>query len=112
MQGDTVSITLIWTAPGDDGMVGTCDHYQLRWSTDSTALVNYFYEQSGGLLAMTPQPPGSTEEYTVTGLNSETSYVFAVRAYDEVSNSSISNILRVTTPDNDEPAAITDLRIQ
>ena len=35
VRGDTVSVTLTWTAPGDDGMVGTCSLYDMRWSTDS-----------------------------------------------------------------------------
>ena len=111
VQGDTVSVTLTWTAPGDDGMVGTCSYYKLRWDTDSTRMVNAAVPH--GVLLSSPQPANSTEEYTVTGLDGETVYFFAIIATDEAGNNSpMSNILRLTTPDGDEPAAITDLRVQ
>jgi len=32
-------VELTWTAPGDDGNVGTCAEYDIRYSQDSTVLV-------------------------------------------------------------------------
>ena len=111
--GDAVSVTLAWTAPGDDGDVGTCDRYDLRWATDSTALIDDFTSQQGGPLPMVPQESGSTESYTVTGLDSESVYFFAVKAADEAGNwSPLSNVISVLTPDDEAPVQITDLRLQ
>ena len=110
-MGDTVSVTLEWTAPGDDGGVGTCECYELRWSTDSTALVEGFTGGVPGCNVFDPLPAGSTESHTVAGLESETFYFFAVKAVDEAGNwSPLSNVLRVLTPDSEAPDRIADLR--
>ncbi len=111
--GDPVSVTVTWTAPGDDGSVGTCAAYDMRWSTDSTALVDDFTSQSGGLLSMIPQIAGSTEIYTIPALEPSTVYYVALRSVDEADNwSSLSNILQLETPDNEPPGMVTDLRLQ
>ncbi len=96
----STSITLSWTVPGDDGSTGTATEYDIRYSTspivtpaDWTAAVQIVDEPI-------PVTAGSgiTQSYTATGLNPETSYYFAIKARDEVSNwSSISNVLNAYT---------------
>ncbi len=96
----STSITLSWTVPGDDGSTGTATEYDIRYSTspivtpaDWTAAVQIVDEPI-------PVTAGSgiTQSYTATGLNPETSYYFAIKARDEVSNwSSISNVLNKYT---------------
>jgi len=91
------SLTLQWTAPGDDGNSGTAAQYDIRYSTSSSVVSNWdaAIQVSG---EPSPQAAGNTETYTVTGLDPEQTYYFAVRTADEVPNwSGISNIAGGTT---------------
>ncbi|MDZ7392540.1 MAG: Ig-like domain-containing protein [candidate division KSB1 bacterium] len=91
------SVTLTWTAPGDDGTVGTAASYDLRYSTSPITATNFdAATQATGL--GTPKAAGSTETFTVTGLNSATTYYFALKATDDSGNkSAISNVVTATT---------------
>lgn len=106
------SVTLTWTATGDDNNIGIAAEYDLRWAYDSTALIMDWSgcHQITGLPS--PQPAGMTEIFTVEGLPADTVLFFAIKTADEAGNwSQISNIARVRTPDVTHPAAIMDLRI-
>ncbi len=91
------SITLEWTAPGDDGSVGTASAYDLRYSTDPGPGFDFASAtQVSGLDA--PSVAGSAEQMTVTGLDQETTYRFALITRDEAGNESpVSNIPSATT---------------
>ncbi len=92
------SVTLQWTAPGDDGPVGTADRYEVRYSTagpiteanwDQATLANDVGE---------PHPSGTTQLGVVAGLQPQTPYWFALRSYDEENNASdVSNSVSATT---------------
>lgn len=102
---------LIWTAPGDDGMSGTVQQYELRRSDSPITAANF---ASATLLSPQPTPMagGATQSYVAFGLSGARTYYFALRARDEASNwSAVSNSLSVTTPAADvtPPAAIPDL---
>jgi hypothetical protein len=86
------SLTLTWTAPGDDVNVGTAALYDIRYSTSLITVGNWnFATQCSG--EPHPQPAGSSESFTVTGLSSGTTYYFALKTADEVLNwSALSNI--------------------
>ena len=91
------SVQLTWTAPGDDAATGTATTYDVRYST---AVINdgnwASATQATGEPA--PQVAGSSETFTVTGLNSSTLYYFAIKASDEVPNeSALSNVPSATT---------------
>lgn len=93
----TNSITLSWTAPGDDGNIGTASEYDIRYSTAEITEANF-----GSATECTgepsPQVSGSSEAFTVTGLSSNTTYYFAIKTADEVYNwSNISNNPSETT---------------
>jgi hypothetical protein len=109
------SINLTWTAPADNGTnasSGPVTGYEIKYHS---ALLTNATWPSGIVCTdpITPGAPGTTEQYTVTGLQAETTYYFAVKPYDERSNLGwLSNsAFNTTLPDPDlvPPALITDL---
>lgn len=106
----STSIRLIWAAPGDDSITGTATQYDIRYSTSTiTSLSWASATQATGEPA--PHAPGTSETFTVTGLNTNTVYYFAIRTGDEVPNwSGLSNIVTGTTsPETVAPAHIANL---
>ncbi len=103
------SISLSWTATGDDGNTGTAAAYDLRRSTSPiVSLADFNAATSVPIPA--PQPPGSAESHTVTGLANETTYYFAIRVIDDADLASPpSNVVSDKTLDGQAPASITDL---
>ena len=104
------TVTLIWTATGDDGEVGTASTYDMRYSTSTITDANW---NSATQVNGEPQPQvaGSLESFTVTGLEQEVTYFFAIMVADEIPNwSSLSNIVSATTPDETPPGGITSLQ--
>jgi hypothetical protein len=104
------SIRLIWTAPGDDSLTGTATQYDIRYSTAAITAANWASAtQATG--EPTPHIAGTSETFTVTGLNPNTAYYFAVKTGDEVPNwSGLSNIATGTTsPETVAPAHIANL---
>lgn len=106
---DQVSVSLTWTAPGDDGNSGTASQYDIRYST-STIDAGNWDSATQAANEPSPQSAGTEESFTVTGLEPNTTYYFAIKTADEMDNwSPISNIAAITTEDTVPPAAITDL---
>lgn len=90
------SITVRWTAPGDDGTSGTASLYQLRYSLAPINASNWLLATKvTGLQA--PSAPGTTETFTVGGLSCSTTYYFALKAFDEWGNGTMSNVLTQAT---------------
>ncbi len=91
------SMTLHWTATGDDGATGRAANYDLRYSTaplDDTTFGAA--TQVNG--EPNPQTAGSAEQMTVNGLAFSTVYYFAIRAADELGGvGPISNVASATT---------------
>lgn len=86
------SITLTWTAPGDDGVNGIASQYDIRYLDSSQITASNW--ASAIQVSGEPQPKtaGSAESFTITGLKPNTLYYFALKAADEVPNwSEISN---------------------
>ncbi len=91
------SVTFNWTAPGDDGTVGTAASYDIRYSTSmitdqswnsATPAVNVPY----------PHEAGVTESFTVNDLDPAQTYYFALKSVDEAGNySEMSNVFSATT---------------
>ncbi len=111
----TNSIDLNWTATGDDGDTGTISSYDIRYST---ATITESTWSSSTQISGEPSPSvaGSSESMTISGLNPDTLYYFAVKSSDEVPNiSDISNVTSLSTNnvppvlDNTPPSAISDL---
>jgi len=93
------TITLTWTAPGDDGAVGNAAQYDIRYSISPITVDNL---DSAVPVIGEPAPlsSGSSEEFTVTGLEPSTIYYFGIKTADEASNwSLLSNVISRTTAD-------------
>jgi len=106
------SVTLRWTAPGDNGTEGQASQYDIRYSTSPINSSNFSSAiQASG--EPVPQPAGSDESFTVTGLQPATTYFFAIKAADEIPNwSALSNVISRTTLDETAaPADIADLEV-
>lgn len=89
----TGTLTLSWTAPGDDGNTGTAAGYDLRYSTAGRILSDTDFSAAlRGTGVPVPQPGGTPESVTLTGLNPGTSYYLALKTTDEAGNiSGLSN---------------------
>jgi hypothetical protein len=105
------SLTLIWTAPGDDGNVGQASQYDIRMSTATITDQNFLSAIQFSNIP-TPKAAGQVETLTVAGLDTANTYYFAIKTADEVPNwSALSNIATGTTSeDQTAPGAITDLQ--
>nr|QNO56375.1 hypothetical protein JCABFCCD_00016 [Methanosarcinales archaeon ANME-1 ERB7] len=98
------SITLTWTAPGDDGNNGTATIYDIRYSTESITEENWA-AATNAIGEPPPEEAGITQKFTVTGLSLETKYYFAMKTSDEVPNiSPLSNVVSYTTLPNQIPS--------
>jgi hypothetical protein len=96
----TNSITLTWTAPGDDGNTGTASQYDVRYSDVPITAANWG-DVSQAPFEPTPQPAGATETFTIHTLTSGMTYYFAFKTADEVPNwSGLSNVAVGTTRTN------------
>jgi len=92
------SITLTWTAPGDDSNTGQAAVYDVRYAS---AIIDDESKWSAATQANgepTPQAAGQNESFTVGTLSPDTAYYFAVKTGDEVPNwSALSNSANGTT---------------
>lgn len=106
----SISATLAWTAPGDDGDVGTANEYDIRMSTSPITALNW---NSATQLTGEPSPSiaGSSETYIVSNLTPEITYYFAIKTSDEIPNESgLSNVANGTTSaEENAPADIDDI---
>ncbi|MBU4338502.1 hypothetical protein KKD57_02990, partial [Patescibacteria group bacterium] len=105
------SAILIWTATGDDAKIGAAFSYDLRYSTSSINAANW---PSAIQINNEPAPEvaGTNQTITITGLNSGTTYYFAIKASDEAANvSAMSNVPSAITlgVDSIDPSAIANL---
>jgi formylglycine-generating enzyme required for sulfatase activity/phosphodiesterase/alkaline phosphatase D-like protein len=101
------SVTLSWTATGDDSLTGTATTYDIRYSANAGVLWDQMAQAAG---EPAPRSSGQTETFTVGGLHSGTNYRFAMKVADEVPNwSTLSNEITVPTHDVVRPGPIGDL---
>ncbi|MBO9610517.1 MAG: fibronectin type III domain-containing protein [Paenibacillaceae bacterium] len=93
----STSVSLSWTAPGDDGGTGTAASYDIRYNTSTIDAGNWASStQASGEPA--PAAAGTGQTMTVTGLGANTTYYFAMKTRDEVPNeSALSNVVSKAT---------------
>nr|HDM59893.1 hypothetical protein [Bacillota bacterium] len=109
------SVTLRFTATGDNGIEGSASSYELRYSYSVITSDNFtgatLYEPS---LAWVPQPSGSLETFLVSNLPANKLLYFAIKAFDEAQNASrISNVASATpTGESVPPSPISDLSVR
>src|SRR3989339_1379498 len=99
------SITLTWTATGDDGTTGSAIEYDIRY-LEGTVLTSGNWDSAVQLIGE-PQPKasGQSETYTVNGLKEDTQYYIGIKARDEILTnwSELSNIVNLKTT-SDKPS--------
>ncbi|HET6348876.1 MAG TPA: DNRLRE domain-containing protein [Candidatus Krumholzibacteria bacterium] len=79
------SVTLQWTAPGEDFNTGTARKYDIRWSLNAIDGTNF----GVATVVASPPPPspaGTVEQFTVTGIDTTLVTHFALRAIDKAGN--------------------------
>ncbi len=103
------TLSLRWTAPGDDGSTGTASSYDIRYSTSAITSGNW---ASATPVTGEPVPTaaGTVQTFTVAGLAGSQIYYVAMRATDDRSNvAALSNVASASTADTIPPAAVRDL---
>lgn len=89
------SVTLKWTATGDDGSTGTATAYDIRYATSAITESNW---ASATAVQNEPAPKaaGSAEAMDITGLTANTTYYFAMKVSDKnLNTSALSNVASV-----------------
>lgn len=90
--------TLTWTAPGDDGSVGTAAAYDVRYSDVSITEENW-PTATEVTVEPTPAASGTEQSVSVGGLSGGATYYFAVKTSDEAGNqSALSNLASGSLP--------------
>jgi hypothetical protein len=103
------TLVLRWTAPGDDGSSGTATSYDVRYST-STITASNWNAATTAVGEPAPAAPGTTQTFTLAGLQGGRTYHVAIRTLDNGGNlSAISNVATGTTTDTIAPATVQDL---
>jgi len=103
------TLSLRWTAPGDDGATGTATSYDVRYSTSAITNANW---ASATTVTGEPAPlaAGTVQTFTVSGLQPSQTYYVAVKTTDDRSNiSALSNVPNGATLDTVAPAPVRDL---
>ncbi len=91
------SVTLIWTASGDDNANGVAESYDVRYSTSEINASNWDSAQEATGEPI-PKESGQTNNYQLVGLSAGTNYYIVIKVVDEAGNiSDISNVLSVQT---------------
>lgn len=91
------TVTLVWTAPGDDGAAGTASEYDVRYATFPLTAALWHLAATTGT-EPSPREAGSNDTCRVVGLRPDTDYTIALRSADEASNwSPVSNVVTVHT---------------
>ncbi|WP_135550227.1 fibronectin type III domain-containing protein [Paenibacillus cymbidii] len=98
------SAKLTWTAPGNDGNVGTAAQYDVRYSTSPITEANWASAQQA-IDELQQLAPGSAMQFKVKELITGSTYYFAVKTSDDVGNvSALSNVASaaIANPTPDE----------
>ena len=92
---DEHTIRLRWTSVGDDSLTGTATAYDVRRSTINPITGGNFSSATSIAQSLVPLVAGSYSVFDVTGLTTNTTYYFAIKARDELTThwSAISNVV-------------------
>lgn len=85
VHASATSVTLSWTAPGDDQLKGQASYYDFRYG-DEMIDATTWEDASEVTPFPTPGSPRAQEKYSVTGLEPATTYYFAIKGGDEANN--------------------------
>lgn len=92
--------TLSFTAPGDDGMIGTVTGYDVRYRVGTTPIGDAEFDAANEAKFSTRiVKAGELQNVVVANLLPETPYSFAVRAFDDCHNTGkITTVMFTTAP--------------
>ena len=94
---EPTDVTMSFIAPGDDGIMGKVNSYDVRYLAGGT-LTDANFDQGNPIDAVvTPTDAGSVQTVDVTKLLPETTYSIGIRANDNCGNSSHVIAAQVTT---------------
>jgi hypothetical protein len=102
------SVTLSWTAPGDDGHTGTAARYDIRRATSGPITEATWAAAIPLTGEPAPLPANTPQAFAVTGLGCGTLHYFALKTSDEafntsaISNSPGQSTLACVAPSNDD----------
>ena len=110
IAGAPGSLTLVWTAPGDDASLGTAEAYDLRYSRSAITLAGWDAATSAEG-EPTPRAAAKAETLRIDRLTPDAAYFIAIRSRDDSDNwSDLSNVVSAVASLNaTAPAPITDL---
>ena len=93
----STTITLTWTASGDDRLAGRASYYDIRYAL--TPINDFNWNSAYKVInTMIPNSSGTAESFVVKGLLPNTSYYFAIKVADEFPNwSKLSNVVKIKT---------------
>jgi len=115
-QTTTTSVTMLWTAPGDDGLIGQASRYDLRISTTAVGADTLSWWNAATVVNMTgkvPAAPGTADSVSVPNLVPGSRYYAILRAADEVPNwSGYSNVAIIDLLDLIPPSRIANLHVR
>jgi chitodextrinase len=86
---ETRAVVLAWTAPADQGP-GACASYDLRYSSSPISDDTAFDAATTVSGLPVPATPGTTEQFTVSGLTPDTTYYFAIKTADTAMPANVS----------------------
>lgn len=103
------SVTLAWTAPGDDGNSGIATSYDMRYSQSIIDSSNWSSaSQTDG--EPVPSIAGTQQSMIISGLQTGATYYFALKTSDEIPNiSGLSNTISAFINDTTPPVAVSNL---
>lgn len=115
MSPTRTTVTLTWSAPGDDWNDGRAAVYDVRFAQTEDSLKTRWSLSRSFPVGRVPRNAGAAETVMVAGLEAGTKYYFGIKTGDETPNwSEISNLPSRTTiapPDTTAPGGINDLHL-
>ncbi|RKY60063.1 MAG: hypothetical protein DRP95_04530, partial [Candidatus Latescibacterota bacterium] len=96
-QTNRYYVTLTWTAPGDNGDIGSAATYDIRYATVPITEANWEEATPVKTTLPIPKVSGASEMIQVFGLPKDRALYFALKSVDEMLNwSGISNVAKVS----------------
>lgn len=87
------SVTLLWSAPGDDSLTGRAARFDLRYSTQMITPAN-FSQATAAVNLPLPGARGTIQYTIIDGLQGGRTYYFAIKSADDAGNWSVmSNVI-------------------
>ncbi len=97
VNGSAETVTLSWTAVGDDREKRTAEAYDLRFDTDPIRDETDFEAATPVMTLPSPQAPGSREDVVLDELDPGVAYYFGLRVTDDAGNRSPVRSLATNT---------------